>query len=109
MFFLFANCHIPILIDISFSSVTKELKPSFMELIVICTFLGNLLAPASYGTLNYNFKVIDKRLTMKNVLNYSWVNLLYLCLCALFRFRNTTEEEKKKPLKANEGNELEEK
>ena len=48
---------------------------------------------------------------MKIVLNYSWVNLLYLYLCVIFRYRSTIEDEdeKKKPLKTNEGTELEEK
>jgi hypothetical protein len=48
---------------------------------------------------------------MKIVLNYSWVNLVYLILCAIFRYRSSTEDEdeKNKPLKPNEGTELEEK
>jgi MFS family permease len=112
MFFLFANCQMPILIGISFSSVSKELKPSSYGVnSLMCTFLGNLLAPATYGMLNDYFKATDKRLAMKIVLNYSWVNLVYLILCAIFRYRSSAEDEdeKNKPLKPNEGTELEEK
>ena len=102
----------PILIGISFSSVSKELKPSSYGVnSLMCTFLGNLLAPATYGMLNDYFKATDKRLAMKIVLNYSWVNLVYLILCAIFRYRSSAEDEdeKNKPLKPNEGTELEEK
>ena len=48
---------------------------------------------------------------MKIVLNYSWVNLLYICKWVILIYRSITEDEdeKKKPSKANEGTELKEK
>lgn len=105
-FFVLANCQMPILIGISFNCVPRRLKgASYGINSLMCTFLGNLLAPSVYGYLNDYFKMKDKRMAMRCVMNYIWINLLYLILCAIFRYR------KKEPQKddINDGVELENK
>ena len=108
IFFVFANCQMPILIGISFNCVPRTLKgASYGINSLMCTFLGNLLAPSVYGYLNDIFKMKDKRMAMRCVMNYIWVNLIYLILCAIFRYRKKDDipiEEK-----PDEGKEMEEK
>jgi sugar phosphate permease len=98
----------PILIGISFNCVQRTLKgASYGINSLMCTFLGNLLAPSVYGYLNDTFKMKDKRMAMRCVMNYIWVNLIYLILCAIFRYRKKDDipiEEK-----PDEGKEMEEK
>ena len=108
IFFVFANCQMPILIGISFNCVPRTLKgASYGINSLMCTFLGNLLAPSVYGYLNDVFKMTDKRMAMRCVMNYIWVNLFYLILCAIFRYRK--KEDIPIEEKPDDGRELEEK
>ena len=107
-FFVFANCQMPILIGISFNCVPRSLKvASYGINSLMCTFLGNLLAPSVYGYLNDLFKMKDKRMAMRCVMNYIWINLIYLILCAIFKYRKKDDI----PIEENpnDGQEMQEK
>ena len=95
-YFLFANGMMPILIGISFNCVPKTLRGSAYSVnSLLCTFLGNLPAPAVYGKLNDMFKAKDKRMAMRCVTNYIWVNFALLVLTAILRYRRKEEGDEK--------------
>lgn len=79
----------------TFNSVSKDLKGAFYSInTMACTFMGNLISPPIYWYLNDKFKDIDKKMPMRCILNYIWVNLVYLIITAIFRYRKKDSESK---------------
>ena len=94
LFFVFANCQIPILIGISINNVPQRFKAmSYSVNNIICTFFGYLLAPAVYGYINDYYKIRDKKLALKFVFYYVWGNLFYLLICGLIQYLNRDDNE----------------
>ena len=94
LFFVFANCQIPILIGISINNVPQKFKAmSYSVNNLICTFFGYLLAPAIYGYINDYYKLRDKKMALRFAFYYVWGNLFYLLICGIIQFL-TREEDK---------------
>ena len=99
LFFVFANCQIPILIGISINNVPQKFKAmSYSVNNLICTFFGYLLAPAIYGYINDYYKLRDKKMALRFAFYYVWGNLFYLLICGIIQFltREEDEEEEEK-------------
>ena len=93
LFFFFANCMMPIMIGVSFDSVTKKYKgASYGVNSLLCTILGNLPAPSVYGYINGKYKNTNKRMAMTVNLNYIWVNTIFLGVNYFFRLKKSKEE-----------------
>ena len=94
LFFVFANCQIPILIVISINNVPQKFKAmSYSVNNLICTFFGYLLAPAIYGYINDYYKLRDKKMALRFAFYYVWGNLFYLLICGIIQFLNREEDE----------------
>ena len=94
LFFVFANCQIPILIGISINNVPQRFKAmSYSVNNIICTFFGYLLAPAVYGYINDYYKIRDKKMALKFVFYYVWGNLFYLLICGIIQYLNRDDNE----------------
>ena len=99
----------PIMISISFNSVTKKYKSaSYGVNSLMCTFLGNLPAPSVYGFINDKYKGTNKRLAMTLILNYIWVNTILCAINYICRLREKTEEELREEEKEQELKEINE-
>ena len=86
LFFFIANCMMPIMISISFNSVTKKYKSaSYGVNSLLCTILGNLPSPSVYGFINGKYKDTNKRMAMTVNLNYIWFNTFLLGLNYYYR------------------------
>ena len=94
LFFVFANCQIPILIVISINNVPQKFKAmSYSVNNLICTFFGYLLAPAIYGYINDYYKLRDKKMALRFAFYYVWGNLFYLLICGIIQFLTREEDE----------------
>jgi len=94
LFFVFANCQIPILIGISINNVPQKFKAmSYSVNNLICTFFGYLLAPAIYGYINDYYKLRDKKMALRFAFYYVWGNLFYLLICGIIQFLTREEDE----------------
>ena len=108
-FFFFANCMMPIMIGISFNSVSKKYKgASYGVNSLLCTILGNLPAPSVYGYINEKYKKTNKRMAMTVNLNYIWVNTILIAVNYFCRLKESKNEEPKED-KETELKDIEEK
>ena len=110
LFFFFSNNMMPILIGISFNCVDKKLKgASYGVNSLMCTFLGNLLAPSVYGLINKRYKATNPRLAMTFNLNYIWVNTILIAVNYFLRLAQKDEDVEKKEEKEQELQDIEKK
>ena len=87
-FFFFANGMMPILIGISFNCVPNTLRGSAYSInTLLCTCLGNFPSTIIYGKINDIYKDTDRRMAMRCVTNYIWVNFILLILTGIFMKR----------------------
>lgn len=109
-FFMFANCMMPILIGLCFVTVEPSLKSSAYPLnSLMCTFLGNFPSTTIYGYINQKYKATDNKMAMRCVMNYIWVNFVFLCISAVIRNKQEAKKKIEQPKLVQSGMELESK